>query len=224
MMRRKSHPWEKSRVGDELDRSAGYSAYRLHMRLHMARVAVLLADGFEDMEFRVLVDRLRATRNDVVVLGAERGMTLRGRCGEELAEVHAEYFRVFPEQFHGVAIPGGQSASCLCADQRAVQFLRLFFLSGRPIVAVGAGPQLLIRAGLASGCRVTSEPALRSVLEEAGADWVDDPVVMFGNGHIVTGQGAANVPRLTQVFVRCLRGSQTVTCPRESLSEMPPLD
>jgi protease I len=190
----------------------------------MARVALLLADGFEDMEFRVLVDRLRSTRNDVVVVGAKCGTTLRGRSGEEQAQVHAEYFRVLPEQFHGVAILGGESASCLCADKRASHFLRLFFLSGRPIVAIGAGPQLLIPAGIASGCRVTSAPALKQVMEEAGANWVDDPVVMFGHGHIVTGQGAADVPRLAQVFDQCLRGSQTVTCPRESLSEMPPLD
>jgi hypothetical protein len=47
---------------------------------------------------------------------------------------------------------------------------------------------------------------------------------MFGNGHIVTGQGADDIHRVAHVFVRCLRGSKTVTCPRETLSEMPPLD
>lgn len=187
---------------------------------HVARVAILLADGFEDMEFRVFVDRLRG--HEVIVLGSQRGVTLQGRGGQEEAEVHAEYFDFCPEQFHGVAIPGGRSSSYLCADKRAILFLRLFFLSGRPIVAIGYGPKLLIPAGLAAGCQLTAAPALKSVMEEAGANWVDAPVVMFGNGHIVTGREAVDVDRAAQVFVRCVRGSQSITCPRES--EIPPLD
>lgn len=190
----------------------------------MARVAILLADDFEDLEYRVLVDRLRDAGNEVIIVGPRRGLRLQGQCGLEETEVSAEYFDFCPEQFHGIAIPGGQSARRLCTDQRAIQFLRLFFLSGRPIVAIGSGPELLIPAGLAAGCQVTAAPSLKSVMERAGAGWIDAPVVLFGNGHIITCRGALDADRAARVFIRCLCGSQSITSPREAPPELPPLD
>jgi protease I len=177
----------------------------------MARVAILIADDFEDLEYRVLVDRLRQAGDEVVVLGLKKGLTINGRRGRASALIQAAYSDFFPDQFHGLVIPGGQSTESLCGDYRAVWFVRLFFLTGRPLAALGDAVALLVSAQVASGCTLTSTPSLACDLEAVGARWVDKGVATFGDGHVVTGQGPEDAHELARTFLCCLRGTEAQT-------------
>lgn len=143
----------------------------------MAKIACLLADGFEDSEYRVPVDRLREGGHEVVVLGSDAGETVKGKQGEEEVELDDAVANHSVEEFDALFIPGGYSPDHLRLEQAAIDFTKKFSDTGKPVAAVCHGPQLLISAGVVDGRRMTSWPSVRVDLENAGARWVDEPVV-----------------------------------------------
>jgi len=83
------------------------------------------------------------------------------------------------EDYDALMLPGGVlNPDRLRQDRRAVEFAQQFLESGRPVAAICHGPQLLIETGLIEGRKMTSYPSLRTDLENAGAMWVDEEVVV----------------------------------------------
>jgi protease I len=66
-------------------------------------------------------------------------------------------------------------------DEKAVQFVKQFAQSGKPVAAICHGPWTLIEAGVVKGHTLTSWPSLKTDLKNAGANWVDKEVVLDGN-------------------------------------------
>jgi protease I len=166
----------------------------------VARVAFLLAAGFEDSELRVPVERLRGAGHDVVIVGLEAGRRLAGKRGVEAVTTDAAIADASPDAFDAVVIPGGRSPERLRADPRILAFVRAFAETGRPIAAVCHGPLLLAAAGVARGRTLTSWPAIREELAEAGARWADREVVE--DGGLVTSRRPADL----EPFCRALLG------------------
>lgn len=146
----------------------------------MAKIAMMVGPEFEDSEFRVPYDRLKAARHEITVLGTAAGETVRGKKGREEARIEAAVKDRSPTEFDMLVIPGGHSPDHLRIDRDVVSFVREFANSGKPVAAVCHGPQLLIEAGLVAGKTVTSWPSVRKDLENAGANWVDKEVVRDG--------------------------------------------
>jgi len=147
----------------------------------MARIAMPLAEGFEDSEFSVPYERLTDAGHDVVVIGNEGGAKVEGKRGESSAEVEATADELRAEEFDALVIPGGQSPDHLRTNAELVAFVRRFWETGRPVAAVCHGPQLLIEADVVRGKTLTSWPSVRKDLENAGAHWVDREVVEDGS-------------------------------------------
>ena len=78
----------------------------------------------------------------------------------------------------------------------AVKFVRAFFEAGKPVAAICHGPQLLIEADVVRGRRLTSFPSLQTDLKNAGANWVDEPVVVDEN--LVTSRKPADIPKFNE--------------------------
>src|SRR5689334_1634101 len=129
----------------------------------MARVALLLGQGFEDSEFRVPYDRLREAGHTVEIIGAKGGEELTGHKGKEKVRADASIDDVQPNAYDALFIPGGQSPAHLRDDRRFVEFVKQFDATRRPVAAICHGPQLLITAGLVRGRKLT---AWRTVQEE----------------------------------------------------------
>lgn len=144
-------------------------------------IACLLGDGFEDSEFRVPFDRLRAAGYEVEIVGARKGQGVRGLHGRETVLADAGIDGVSPDDYEGLLIPGGHSPDRLRADPRFVDFVRRFDATRRPLGAVCHGPQLLLTAGLVGGRTLTAWPTVRGDLHQAGASVRDEPVVVDGN-------------------------------------------
>ena len=142
------------------------------------RVACLLDTGFEDSEFRMPYDALCGAGHEVTVIGLEKGCELAGKQGRETVRSEAGVAEVSPEQFDALLLPGGYSPDHLRADARMVEFTRAFFTTQRPVFAVCHGPQLLITAGVVRGRRMTAWKTIQDDLRLAGADVVDEPVVV----------------------------------------------
>lgn len=153
----------------------------------MARIAVPLADDFEDVEFTQPNERLAAAGHEVVVVGARRGETVQGKRHGASATIAAAAGEVDPEEFDTLLIPGGYSPDHLRMEAPVVDFVRRFAATDRPIAAICHGPQLLIEAGTVEGRTLTSWPSVRTDLENAGARWIDRAVVTDGN--LITSRG-----------------------------------
>jgi protease I len=148
---------------------------------HHGKIAVLLANGFEDVELEAPCARLRAAGFQVEVVGSARGETLTGKRGRVTVTADLGIDDADPGVYEGMLIPGGYSPDALRADRRFVELVQAFDSTGRPLAAVCHGPQLLLTAELVRGRRLTAWPTVQGDLRQAGAEVDDQPVVVDDN-------------------------------------------
>ncbi len=177
----------------------------------MARVAILLDEGFEDSEFRIPFDHLRRAGHDVTVVGRNAGDVLEGKRGLERVTTGASIAGVVPAEFDALVIPGGRSPERLLKDVRMVEFARAFFRTGKPLAAVCHGPLLLAAAGVVHGRTLTSWPAVSDELVGAGARWVDRDVVE--DGQLVTSRRPADLEAFSSALLRRLEALEGAFAP-----------
>ncbi len=146
----------------------------------MAKIAMILGAEFEDSEFRIPYDRLRAAGHQLTVIGTDAGQQVRGKRGKESVEIEAAAADCDPKSFDALVIPGGHSPDHLRVDEDVVDFVRQFAQTGRTVAAVCHGAQLLIEAEVVQGRTMTSWKSVKKDLENAGARWVDQEVVRDG--------------------------------------------
>ena len=156
-------------------------AEQAHREKTMARVVIIVGEGFEDSEFSVPLRRLREAGHEVVVVGSERDQTVHGKRGRSEARIEHTAAEIAVAECAALVIPGGHGPDRLRLDAGIVMFTHLFMASGKPVAAICHGPQLLIEAESVRGRTLTSWPSVRKDLINAGARWVDQPVVEDGN-------------------------------------------
>ena len=113
----------------------------------MARVGILVDDGFEDSELRVPRDQLRRAGHKVTLIGVEAGKEVRGKK-EERVTIEKAAHEVQPEDLDVLVIPGGYSPDHLRMDLASVVLVRGMNDSEKPIAAVCHGPSLLVEADI----------------------------------------------------------------------------
>lgn len=163
------------------------------------KIAVPLAGGFEDSELTEPVDALIKAGHDVVIIGKKAGEQLRGKRGKATASTHRAAKDCSSEQFDAMMIPGGHSPDTLRTDDDVVNLVRGFMASNKPIAAVCHGPQLLIEADAVRGKQMTSWPSVKTDLVNAGANWMDAPVVEDGN--LITSRNPDDLPAFSQALL-----------------------
>lgn len=168
----------------------------------MARVAIPLAEGFEDSEYEVPRSRLEEAGHECVVVGSKAGQTVTGKRGRAEAVVDEAASALDPEGFDALLIPGGWSPDHLRTDPGVVDFVRRLVDTGRPVAAVCHGPQLLIEAEQVEGRTLTSYPSVRKDLENAGARWLDEEVVV--DGPLVTSRKPDDLEAFSKAFLAML--------------------
>jgi len=166
------------------------------------KIAVLLASDFEDSEYEEPVKALREAGHEVIVIGKEAGETLEGKQGDVTAETDQDIGSVAPSDFDALLIPGGHSPDQLRTDDRMVSFARAFADSSKPIAAICHGPQLLIEAEAVAGKKMTSWPSVRTDLRNAGANVVDEEVVV--DGTLITSRKPDDIPAFNAAFLKQL--------------------
>jgi len=156
------------------------------------KVAVVLADHFEDVEFTKPVDALKEAGHDVVVIGAEAGQELAGKQGEAKIKTHLSIAEAKPEEYDALLIPGGFSPDLLREDERFLEFVKAFDQDKRPVFAICHGPQLMINAKVVEGRSMTGYKSIRVDMENAGVRFEDKEVVVDGN--YVTSRQPDDIP------------------------------
>ncbi len=147
----------------------------------MAKVAFVLADDFEDSEFRVPFDSIRQAGHEVTVIGTEAGQEVKGKKGQESFTPQVTADQVGAADFDALVIPGGYSPDKLRTDAGVVKFVEGILGADKPVAAICHGGSLLVEADAVRGRTVTSWPSIRTDLVNAGAEWVDREVVEDGN-------------------------------------------
>ncbi len=145
------------------------------------RVAILATDGFEESE---LVEPKRALEKEgaeTFVISPENGEIKGWKDGEwsDAIKVDARVDQVSSTDFDALLLPGGViNPDKLRRDMTSVAFVKSFFENHKPVAAICHGPQILIEANVTNGRTMTSFPSIRKDLENSGASWVDEEVVV----------------------------------------------
>ncbi len=166
------------------------------------KVAILATDGVEQVELTEPRKALKAAGAEVSVVslkaGSIQGMNHADK-GDRIA-VDKTLDDVSPEQFDALVLPGGvANPDYLRVNQQAVAFVRAFATSGKPIAAICHGPWTLIEADAVRGRKLTSWPSLQTDLRNAGATWVDAPMVQ--DGPLVTSRKPDDLPQFNAAIV-----------------------
>ena len=163
--------------------------------LENKRVAILATDGFEQAE---LEEPLRALElaGAIVSIVSPQPVKIQGMRHAEKGDqfdVDVPLERANADEFDALLLPGGlMNPDTLRSMPEAVNFVREFGDSGKPIAAICHGPWVLIEAGLVRGRRMTSWPAIQSDIKNAGGHWVDEEVVV--DHGLVTSRKPADIP------------------------------
>jgi protease I len=170
---------------------------RLAATYHLSgkRVAVMATDGFEQSEFDVPVEALRACGAEVHVIAPEAG-TIMGWSDKnwgEAREVTKALSDAVADDYDSLVLPGGViNSDKLRTIPAAVDFARTFFEQHKPVAAICHAAQLLIEADVVKGRSMTSYLSIRTDLENAGARWHDQSVVVHQG--FTTSRSPADLP------------------------------
>jgi protease I len=165
-------------------------------------IAILATDGFEQSELTEPKRALEGAGATVHVVSPKSG-SIRGwdatDWGDEVpVDLGLEQAR--PEDYDGLVLPGGQiNPDTLRLEPQAVEFVRAFFAAGKPVGAICHGPWLLVEADVVRGRKVTSWPSVRTDLKNAGADWVDQEVVV--DQGLVTSRKPDDIPAFSAKII-----------------------
>lgn len=171
-------------------------------KLDGKKVAILVADGFEQVEMtkpREALDEAGAETKIVSLkAGKIRGMNHADKGDKFDVDFTVDEAR--PEDFDALLIPGGvHNPDKMRANQKALDFARHFFREGKPVAAICHGPQVLISADLVRGRKMTSWPAIEIDMRNAGARWVDEEVVV-DNG-LVSSRKPDDIPAFNRKMI-----------------------
>lgn len=171
------------------------------------KVAILAADGFEQVELQVPRAALIKAGYLAEIVSPSEKDTVRGyhhtEPGDEFP-VDVQLGRARPEEYAGLVLPGGlHNPDQLRQDRKAVEFVKHFFEEAKPVAAICHGPWLLIEAGVVAGRRLTSYASIKTDLRNAGADWSDEPVVV--DKGLVTSRSPLDLPAFCKKMLEELK-------------------
>lgn len=167
------------------------------------RVAIIVTDGFEQIEMTSPREALEKAGAKCVLIAPKKGevdaFKHHDKAERFKAELALEDAR--PEDFDAVMLPGGVvNADALRVDKKAQQFVQAMDRAGKPIAVICHGPWLLISAGLIRGRHITSWPTLQGDLRNAGANWEDKECIRDGN--LVSSRKPDDLPVFNREMVK----------------------
>ena len=170
------------------------------MRLQGKKIAILLAEGVEDLEFHVPVMRLQEEGAQVLAAGLDL-KSVRGKNGLVITpEVTIESLKA--DDLFGLIIPGGWAPDKLRRYPVVLDIVRKMDTQKKIIGIICHGGSVAVSAGILQGRRATGSTGIKDDLVNAGATWVDEPA--FRDGNLVWGRVVADLPAFCRELVAAL--------------------
>ena len=170
------------------------------MRLSGKKVAILLAEGVEDLEFYVPMMRLQEEGAEVLAAGLEL-KSIRGKNGLEITP-NIRIDALKSEELFALILPGGWAPDKLRRHAVVTKLIQEVNAAGKPIGIICHGGLLAISAGIVRGKRSTGSLGIKDDLINAGAAWVDEAA--FREGNLVWGRIVADIPDFCRELVAAL--------------------
>jgi protease I len=166
------------------------------------KVAILVTDGFEQVELTEPRKALDDAGADTSIISPKRDV-VRGwnftDWGDNFA-VDVPLDQARPEDFDALLLPGGViNPDRLRTEPKAVEFVKSFFSADKPVAAICHGPWTVIEAQAARGKRIAAWPSLKTDLTNAGAQWIDEEVVV--DGKLVSSRKPDDIPAFNREMI-----------------------
>jgi len=168
----------------------------------MSRIAVLLTDMFQDVEYEKPAAAFRQAGHELTLVGLRAGIPVTGEHGMTV-RIDRAVHDVRVSDFDALFIPGGYSPDKLRIDEEAVRFAKEFVESGRPVFGICHAAQLLITAQVLKGRRVTGWKSIIQDIKNAGAEYVEADVVVDRN--LVTSRKPEDIPAFSRAAIEMLK-------------------
>ncbi len=170
------------------------------MRLSGKHIAILVADGVEELEYFVPLMRLQEEGADVISAALEL-KPLRGKNGLAILP-SARIDSLRSQDLFAVVVPGGWAPDKLRRSAAVTNLIREMDTAGKPIGIICHGGMVAISAGIVRGRQATGSLGIKDDLINAGAIWVDRPA--FREGHLVWGRVVADIPAFCRELIAAL--------------------
>jgi protease I len=172
------------------------------MKLAGKKIAVLVGEGFEDLEFWVVVMRLQEEGAEVVAVGAEAGKTVRSKSGGLTATSDVAATDVSAADFDALVVPGGWAPDKIRRYSAITDLVRGVYEQGKIVGLICHAGLVGISARIVKGHRATGSLGIKDDLLNAGAEWVDQAA--FRDGNLVWGRVVADIPAFCRELVAAI--------------------
>lgn len=162
----------------------------------MAKVAFLLASGFEDSEMKNPYEAVKEAGHETVIIGVEKGIDCVGKKNTVTYTTELVAADANAADYDAVIIPGGSAPEALRVNDGVVQFVQGLHRDSKVIAGICHGPQVMISAKILDGKTLTSYIGIRDDVTNSGATYVDEEVVVSDN--IIT----SRTPKDEPAFIR----------------------
>lgn len=174
----------------------------MNNQLNGKKVAVIVTNGFEEVELTAPKEALESAGAHVEIISPESGSVKawdKKDWGNEY-QVDKNINDVSPHDYNALLLPGGvMNPDKLRMNEKVVDFVKHFMDEGKPIAAICHGPWTLIETGKLNGREVTSYPSLKTDLRNAGALWLDQEVVV--DQGLVTSRNPHDIPAFNKKMI-----------------------
>jgi protease I len=145
------------------------------------RIAILATDGFEESELKSPKEAMEKEGFTVEIVSEKDGTIKSWANGNwsKTYQVNTTIENANASDYNALVLPGGViNPDKLRRNEKALKFVKHFFEQKKPVAAICHGPQILISAGVVKGRKLTSFSSIKGDLVNAGANWVDQEVVV----------------------------------------------
>lgn len=172
-------------------------------KLKGIKIGILVADGFEQVELEKPRLALKSAGAETFIISPEEGKVQGWNHwdkGDQFT-VDVPLSKATADMFDGLLLPGGViNPDRLRTFPKAIQLVKTIYTQKKPIAAICHGPWMLINAEVAKNHRVTSWESIKLDLINAGAQWIDEPVVCDKN--LLTSRKPEDIPKFNEAMIQ----------------------
>ncbi|WNF38221.1 type 1 glutamine amidotransferase domain-containing protein [Bacillaceae bacterium IKA-2] len=171
------------------------------MKLQGKKVIQFVSDDFEDLELWYPVLRLREEGAKVDIVGDEANKKFIGKYGVPI-ESNLAFNDINPDDYDALLVPGGWSPDKLRRYDKVIEITRAMDKDQKPIGQICHAGWVLISANILKGKKVTSTPGIKDDMMNAGAEWLNEAVVV--DGHLISSRRPPDLPDYMREFIKVL--------------------
>jgi protease I len=166
------------------------------------KMVMLIEQDFEDVEVSEPMKAFKDAGVQVTIVGSETGKNYTGKMKQVNVRADTTPDQINVQDYDAIFIPGGYAPDKMRLHQPLIDLVKKFAGIGKLVTAICHGPQVLISAGLVKGRRMTSWPSVAVDLKNAGATYIDEPVVK--DGLFITSRKPEDIPAFTKAVIEAL--------------------